>query len=69
MRKTEWIPFGTYRYAYTDYIVFARKNLKTGMIYFKTKIATGAFTVYRDHYIPTDLIDTKAAWDKIISLK
>jgi hypothetical protein len=37
-RKTTcWVPLATYNTGGSDYIVFARRNLKTGMIYFKTK--------------------------------
>jgi hypothetical protein len=40
---TKWIPLGTYRYGYTDYITMVRKNIKTGMLYFKTiKITPGS---------------------------
>ena len=36
-KKTKWQPLVAYNASGTDYIVFARKGLKTGMIYFKTK--------------------------------
>ena len=60
---TKWIPFGTYEYSYTNYIVFVRKNTKTGMMYFKTKTVQGSFNhglIFRN-----DLIDVKKSWDAI----
>ena len=66
MKKyTKWIPLGTYSYGYTDYIVFVRKNLRNGMMQFKTKTAAGNFTMYKHIFIPVDLIDTEAAWKTI----
>jgi len=39
-KKTKWNVLVTYNSSGTDFIVFARKGLKTGMIYFKTKRVT-----------------------------
>lgn len=64
MRKTKWIPFGSYSFADNDYIVFARKNLKSGMLYFKVKKVTRS--IYSSNFLPYDLIDVKEQW-KIIN--
>jgi hypothetical protein len=64
---TKWIPLGNYSWGGdNDYIVFARKNKKTGMIDFKTKRVQG-FWSNKNPFIPCDLIDVKAAWDNILS--
>lgn len=39
-RKTKWIVLQCYHVGGTDYILLARKNIRTGMIYVKTKRAT-----------------------------
>jgi hypothetical protein len=39
-KKTKWQVLVAYNEGGTDYIVFARKGLKSGMIYFKTKKIT-----------------------------
>jgi len=39
-KKTKWQVLVTYNKDGTDYIVFARKGLKSGMIYFKTTRVT-----------------------------
>jgi hypothetical protein len=36
-KKTEWIPLVAYNSSGTDYIVFVRKGVKSGMLFFKTK--------------------------------
>jgi hypothetical protein len=43
VNKTKWIPLCSYVSGYDNYIVLARKNLKTGMIYFKTKRINSRF--------------------------
>lgn len=35
--KSKWIPLMTYLYAGNSYMILCRKNLKTGMLYFKVK--------------------------------
>lgn len=39
-KKTKWIPLTSYNDQGRDWIVFARRGLKTGMIYFKSKLVT-----------------------------
>lgn len=36
-KKTKYIPLVAYNSDATDYIVFVRKGLKSGLLYFKTK--------------------------------
>jgi hypothetical protein len=40
---TKWYVLATYNQSGNDYVVFFRKNLKTGMMYFKTKSASNRF--------------------------
>lgn len=65
-RWSPWIPLGNYHYV-SDYMVLVSKNLKTGMLKFKTlKVQSG------DHgrsILPHDLIDVREQWDKITNLK
>ena len=61
---TKWIPLGNYTYAETDYVVFVRGNLKTGMMHFKVK-TVHAWVSFTHTILPHDLIDPKLAWDKI----
>jgi len=39
-KKTKWQIIATYNQNGNDYIVFARKGLRSGMLYFKTKCVT-----------------------------
>lgn len=68
MRKgkfTEWIPLANYSWSsQTDYIVFARRNLKTGMIQFKTKRVIN-WWANKSLCIPHNLIDVKTQWNKL----
>jgi hypothetical protein len=64
-KKTKWIPFGNYIYAGNDYIVFVRKNLKTGMLYFKTKRVQLRFSTRE--LMPFKLIDVEKQWQIITS--
>lgn len=64
-KYTKWIPFGAYSYGCREHMVFAKRNLKTGMIKFKTKrVNTGLFTNDKE-FIPIEMIDTQKAWDKL----
>jgi len=64
-KYTKWVPFGNYRWGGdNDYIVFARKNLKNGMIDFKTKRVQG-FLSNRNPFLPHDLINVKVAWKEL----
>lgn len=61
---TKWIPFGVNTHAYTHYMVFVRKNKKTGMLQFKSKkIQTSLFY---GSFVPNSLINVEDAWCKII---
>lgn len=42
-KKTKWIVLTTYNEGAYDFIVFVRKDTKTGMLEFKTKRVTPAF--------------------------
>jgi hypothetical protein len=64
-KYTKWIPFGNYNHGASEIIVFARKNLRTGMISFKTKTANKRL-MSQDTFIPADLIDVRKAWDELI---
>ena len=60
---TNWIPFGVYDYGSQHYMVFIRKNKKTGMLHFRTKKVQRSFWV--GNFLPTDLINVKEQWDLI----
>lgn len=38
---TKWLPVASYYFSAVNYIVMARVNKKTGMMYFRTKVITG----------------------------
>ena len=59
--RTKWIPFGHYVFDNSDYIVLARKNTSTGMLYFKTIRASS--TVLTRLYFPNNIIDTLEQWN------
>lgn len=40
-KLTNWIVLGNYCFCDADYIVFVRKNIKNGMLYFKVKKVQG----------------------------
>lgn len=63
---TKWIPLGNYSHAGSDYIVFVRKNIKNGMMQFKTKIANPSW--FSNRFLPIAMIDVKKAWDEICSI-
>lgn len=64
---TKWIPLGNYSYNNKDYLVFCRKNIKNGLIYFKTQSVHG-WRISANRLLTNDLINTKEQWDKIINL-
>ena len=65
-RFTKWIPFGNYTWAGSNcYIVFARKNVKTGMMQFKTKLIHSWWR-NKSPFVP-NLIDVKKSWDELIN--
>jgi hypothetical protein len=65
-KKTKWIVLGTYSHVSEDYVVFVRGSLKTGLLDFKTK-KVHRNTVFTNRILPTNIVDTKTQWDKIIS--
>ena len=64
-KKTKWQVLVAYNQAGSDYIVFARKGLKSGMIYFKTTKVTPPF-VCSYNFNPT-LFDVKKGFSDILS--
>jgi hypothetical protein len=64
-KKTKWIPLVSYNTSGTDYIVFVRKGLKSGMIYFKTKRITPFATCSYNFNIT--LFDVDEQFDKVLS--
>lgn len=44
-KKTKWIPLSEYNHNGIEYLILMRKNIRTGMIYFKVKHIAG-FTNY-----------------------
>jgi len=64
-KKTKWRILATYNSDGNDYIVFVRKNIKTGMLYFKSiNISPLSRTSYL--FIVNNLFDIKDAFDKIV---
>ena len=61
---TKWIPLGNYTFSDDDYIVMARKNVKTGMLYFKTINAHGSRCLTKSIF-PIGLIDVNDAWQQL----
>jgi len=66
--KTKWIQLGNYSFASSDYVVFARGDLKTGLIDFKVR-KVQKWTFGMSHTIlPPDLIDVRKQWEEITRL-
>jgi hypothetical protein len=63
-KKTKWQVLVTYNQNGNDYIVFARKGLKSGMIYFKTKNITP--TLSSSYNFNPTLFDLKKNFDEIL---
>jgi hypothetical protein len=64
-KKTKWRIFATYNSSGNDYIVFVRKNTKTGMLYFKSKnISPIGKTSYL--FMGNSIFDVKEVFDKIV---
>jgi hypothetical protein len=63
-RKAQWIPLDTYVDGGTNFIVMARKNTRTGMLYFRVKRMTRKF-----HYVhlPSVGLDIKEQFTKLIN--
>jgi hypothetical protein len=64
-KKTKWQVLVAYNQGGSDYIVFARKGLKSGMIYFKTTKVT-PFFVCSYNFNPS-LFDVKKGFADILS--
>lgn len=64
-KKTKWQPLVAYNYTATDYIVFVRKGLKSGMIYFKTKRITPIGVC--SYNFDNTLFDIKKQFEDVIS--
>lgn len=62
---TKWIPLSIYEWDGSQYIVFVRGNMKTGMLSFKTKKITASFTRSYGTIMSKDLVDTKTQWEEI----
>jgi hypothetical protein len=65
-KKTKWFPLAAYNNQGTDYMVFARKGLKTGMLFFKIKRATPYATC--SYNFPKDLLDIKKQFEILLSV-
>lgn len=64
---TKWMPLGNYQFGDNDYIVFAKKNTKTGMMRFKTKTVTTHF-MCANNILPKGIINVGDQWIKINQL-
>jgi len=64
-KKTKWLPLVAYNQSGTDYIVFVRKGIKSGMIYFRTKRITPTFSI--SYNFQKTLLDIKEQFDKILN--
>ena len=64
-KKTKWQVLVAYNQGGTDYIVFARKGLKSGMIYFKTTKVTPPFV--SSYNFNSTLFDIKKGFDDVLS--
>ena len=70
-RYTKWIPLGNYCFADNDFIVFVKKNKRTGLMKFKTKRVCGRSIVdtFTNLILPSGLIDVQKAWDEINNME
>lgn len=62
---TKWEVLATYNQSGTDYIVFFRKNKKTGMMYFKTKKVGYPFVC--SYSFTKNLVDIQTQFDAMLS--
>jgi len=68
-KYTKWIPLAIHTWASTtDYIVFARRNLKNGMIQFKTKRVLPWWAL-RGTFVPRELLDIKKQWELLLTVE
>lgn len=70
-KKTKWIPLAQFNFASNDFIVIARQNTKTGMLYFKTvRVNKNGLTGdLVNSCLPHNLIDVKEQWGILTSQK
>ena len=66
-KKTKWVVLVCYNQGGTDFIVFARKGLKTGIIYFKTKRVTPLFDCSYN-FDRVTLFNIKDGFDKLLNI-
>ena len=66
-RYTKWVALGSFSFTNYDYVTFIRKNLKNGLLQFKTKKVNGWFGVLgcTSNFMPTSLINTQKVWDDV----
>lgn len=64
-KNNRWEPLGHYRYADTDYIVFAKRK-KNGLVAFKTRRVHSLFCS-KSEFFPHESIDPKKQWEKILN--
>ncbi len=68
-KKTKWVPLGFSMYGYSEFLVLSRKNLKTGMIYFKCKkVQKGKIDVH-EVFNRNYPISPNVQWNKLQELK
>lgn len=66
-RYTKWIPFGNYTWAgIKSYMVFVRKDKKTGLMQFKT-VRIHSWWALKEQFVPK-LIDVEKAWEEITNM-
>ncbi len=63
--KTKWIPIGLFKHGSRNKIVFARRNIKTGMLYFKVKVVNKGAHI--NPLLSLDLSDVRSQWDVLCS--
>ncbi len=63
-KKTKWVILATYNAGGNDYILFARRGLESGMVYFKTKKTTPEWST--SYNFETSLFDIKKTFNQIL---
>ncbi len=63
---TKWSVLTTYNQSGSDYIVFFRKNKKTGMMYFKVKRVGYPFIC--SYHFTKSMVDIQKQFDEMLSL-
>ena len=65
-KYSKWIALGKWNWDGKEYVVMARRNLKNGMLKFKSVRVNSHFWGYSYPVLPNDIIDTKKAWDELV---